>query len=262
MNLKEFTTKLLEFRRGIISKSFLNHNPKTKVELYILLDFLDKFLKKSNLKEINKQVQALLVKLLAIYNAWDKQDNGDERDVNKLSRKMLGTEEYSMSTLKQDIDNIIQLCDSSEIKQDLNYEDFIVSTNDVVRFIHKTRIELAEDIMKKGFKFGFHLPSTATMCSKDLTNAKQNFLKKHQSSNVAILLEFPYDLWMKIRQELRDEGDYQTNPSEDDRFSTVIKNKSESDEYAGFERIIKPQFIMGYIDLRDNSVHLNPYRNH
>lgn len=136
--------------------------------------------------------------------------------------------------------------------QDPNlYEKFIVSNSEVQRFLHRTDMRLTEAIMKTGFSFKPVFSGTASSQPTDFRTAKQYFENGSKYGDAAIVIEIPRWLYLDARKKANEEA------VADGRV------KAESDEWVHDERIshnfvLKPEFIVGYIDRNDNSVHFNP----
>lgn len=134
----------------------------------------------------------------------------------------------------------------------INYKDVIVSNQEFTRFIHRTKLLSVHKIMATGLCMGNpDIYSTATYQSRDLVKAIESYQRSHYNNNAVIVIEFPLNDWESSKK-----SNGRDNLLTDDcEFAYSIFN---TNKIKDLEVIIKPSFILGYIDIRDNSVHLNP----
>ncbi len=130
-----------------------------------------------------------------------------------------------------------------------NYEDYIVSTSKYLRVIHRTSVLCVEGIMNNGLKFN-ELFLTATLQSKNMPEAKARFDESHKGNDAVIIIQVSVGLFEQIMKKLREEESGKVS------WSDVFNDEKIS--YLRGSFFIRPEFILGYVDKRDNSIHFNP----
>jgi hypothetical protein len=130
-----------------------------------------------------------------------------------------------------------------------NYEDYIVSTPKCWRVIHRTSVNLAEAIMKNGL-VSLGLDTTATLQDKDIKKAKHSFEESHKGNDAVVIIQISADLFSAIMKKLEAEEGGKI------RWNEIFEDPLIADFKKGF--VIKPEFILGYVNKRDNSIHFNP----
>lgn len=151
------------------------------------------------------------------------------------------------------------------------YERFIVSTPYAYRFLHRTNRAIVGKIMEEGlgqFPGGIQqslhvLESTTTYAPENLEKAREQFQKRHRDDNVVVIIEVPRsiadDAKKRVTQKLIAEakgGIMGIAVSE--RWNFVQDPIISYRPYGPGSLMLKPEYVLGYIDREDNSVHLNP----
>lgn len=121
----------------------------------------------------------------------------------------------------------------------------MVSTPHLVRFIYRTQIKSAQQIISKGISLGKdgHIRDVNfTIQPEDLSKAKTYFDLTHKGADAIVICEYPKATWdwlkeHHISEEAKDEG-----------FTNLING----------DYVVKSQNILGYFDRNTNKFVFNP----
>lgn len=218
---------------------------------------------KPSLKDINHTDVQLLRKIKALHRKYRDNHHVSLLLISKvkllhLKLIMMAAQETPsaketaiINAMVQEIEEIYQ----QEIAWENAYERLVVSTPDVVRFLHRTSIDNAKMILSRGFRFNGNLTGTATMCSRNLEEGKLNFFSRHKSCTAVVVIEVPKNIYNNCREkEIAESSGFMAGSAvewaTDVRISSKIKNSS--------NYLLHPLWIHAYIDRTDNHIHMNP----
>jgi hypothetical protein len=132
-----------------------------------------------------------------------------------------------------------------EVAYEKAYERFVVSTPNFIRFLHRTALDTVGNIMELGLVCGNNLLSTSTIQPVDMDSARKSYEMRHKGDQAVIIIEIPRNLWALARKRQGSGHEAMDN--------SIGYMHPKARDFA-----IKPQFIVGFIDRRDNRVHISP----
>jgi hypothetical protein len=129
---------------------------------------------------------------------------------------------------------------------DQKYQDFIVSTNEKVTFLHRCSRDSLDSILKEGLSYSADINSTATAQPENLAHAEKIYHNGASYGSSVAVIQFPRELY--------------------DQTPIKSGNNILSKDLAYFHPVrksftVKPEFVIAWIDRNTNQVRKNPYKN-
>jgi hypothetical protein len=133
------------------------------------------------------------------------------------------------------------------LKMELNYENFISSSQEKTTILHRTDKCNLEEILSQGLCVGVdgNLSSTATIQPRDKEKAKNIYFNGEDHGPIVVVLQIPNEIWNEVYYRLRP---YVATSKKIGYFHPKRK-----------EYTINPDFVVAWINRAGNQVHLNPF---
>ena len=129
----------------------------------------------------------------------------------------------------------------------MKYTDIMTSTDEKCVFLHRCSREQSKNILKEGLASGANLLSTATFQPRNLAEAENLYKKAKGYGDTVIVLQIPVELWNIARRKARGEE--------------VLTNEIGYFNLSAKDFAVKPEFVTGWIDRKNNKYHLNNFSN-
>ena len=123
-----------------------------------------------------------------------------------------------------------------------NYHKYIVSTEEVNTFLHRTSKTLVDKILQEGLTTNGNIKTTATLQPKNLDVAINYYLNGKDHGDACVVIQIPKRLWDSARS---------SGYRDDEIMSPSIGFLDVKNH--GFT--VKPEYVIGWIDRETNTVY-------
>jgi hypothetical protein len=121
-----------------------------------------------------------------------------------------------------------------------NYQNYIVSTEELNTFLHRTSKTLVDKILKEGLTTNGNIKTTATLQPKNLEVAINYYLNGKDHGGACVVIQIPKKTWDSARS---------CGYRDDEVMSPAIGFLDMKNH--GFT--VKPEYVVGWIDRETNT---------